>query len=57
MCKPTIVKHIREVAPTPDGWRQIEDTGQACTTCTCGATTGFIPTPEAAAIYREHADT
>lgn len=56
MCEPTIVKHIRELEPTTDGWRQYEDTGQSCTSCTCGTTTGFVPTREASAVYREHAN-
>jgi len=40
--------------PPEDGWRVIERTGQARTTCPCGLDTGLIATAEAALIWRDH---
>lgn len=55
-----MVQHTVRVAvqtrdlPPVDGWRAVERTGQARTTCPCGLDTGLVPTTEAITTARTH---
>ncbi|MEV5131034.1 hypothetical protein AB0K87_11075 [Streptomyces sp. NPDC053705] len=44
----------RELLPV-NGWRRYEATGKSCATCPCGLNTGYIPTADAWATARTHA--
>lgn len=48
-----IASQLRDLPPL-DGWRVVERTGQARTTCTCGLDTGLVPAAEAVTTARAH---
>lgn len=50
----SVQAETRELPPV-NGWREVEATGQARATCTCGLDTGFIPVPDAWTTARTHA--
>lgn len=54
VCSPSVVKEIRELEPTTEGWAQSEPTGRVCAVCTCGAVTGFVHIAEALDVWVSH---
>lgn len=56
MHSPNLTTEMRELEPTPDGWRRFEHTGRACLVCTCGHVSGFIDTADARAQFAEHTE-
>ncbi|MFF1417461.1 hypothetical protein [Streptomyces sp. NPDC058280] len=50
------VRFTRETRDLPpvDGWRRIEPTGYAHTSCSCGLDTGRVPDTEATSTARTH---
>jgi hypothetical protein len=52
--KPNVQAETRDLPPV-DGWRRVEHTGRARATCPCGLDTQYIPTTQATAAARSHA--
>lgn len=46
-------RHIREV-PTSGAWREIEPTGTAQVTCSCGFDSGVIPFTDVRRVASDH---